>query len=64
MGIKAPNPPSPYPPKGPYDFILTGYAQSQLQTFASVSEKYPAPAIPAGWAFSIHGPSSTFGSAS
>ncbi|CAE7949440.1 unnamed protein product [Symbiodinium sp. KB8] len=35
------------------NFILTGYAQSQLQTFASVSEKYPAPAIPAGWAFSI-----------
>ena len=23
MGIKAPYPPSPYPPKGPYDFIVT-----------------------------------------
>ena len=30
MGIKAPYPPSPYPPKGPYDFMLLGQEASGL----------------------------------
>ena len=44
MGIKAPYPPSPYPPKGPYDYIrLLGYFDAQAMppkspTLMGVSE--------------------------
>ena len=31
MGIKAPYPPSPYPPKGPYDTVVVGLQESKTK---------------------------------